>query len=415
MKWETPRPPFIAEHLYVHVPVCTYRCDYCDFFSRVGVSPERQKLVIDQTVQQGNALLGSGIPNLTTLYVGGGTPSALDPHALETLLRWIKELTTTATAKTLEVTVEVNPEDITPRFLSSLASVGVNRLSLGVQSFHADALKTIGRHSSIEDTRRGVELLAQNWTGTWSGDIIVGIPGTHAVDVRSDIDTILGYGPSHLSIYELGIETDTVLGLRLRQGLIQESPEEVLLEHGKIAETVLSEAGFRRYEVSSYALPGKESRHNLGYWRMSPYIGIGPGSVGTIAPGSIRPGDPLRVRFMTGRSFASFLGRSFGMTTEELDRWDIAKEACMMGFRTIEGVSSSFFRHIAGVPIESVLARTLDEWSGAFEWISSSPLTETRCEPFIRIRNSHWNVLDRIIVDIFRDIDAVGSSFHTGI
>lgn len=420
------RGPYSISHLYVHIPFCRYRCDYCDFFSRVGVSPVRQKEVVQRTIEQGKALIDYTASSIQTLYVGGGTPSALVPPARYALLRYIETMYTTARneERVIEITVEVNPEDVTREFLNDLDRAGVNRISLGIQSFDSQTLSTIGRHTDIAQTLHGIDIIAEQWGRRWSGDLIVGSPGTDADGTRRDLSALIERGPSHVSVYELGIEPNTVLGHRVKRGILRPLPEEALLEDLAIAETLLSEAGFRRYEVSNYAQPGAESDHNLGYWRMHSSLGIGPGSVGTIVPEDSQDGPP-RVRWVrttTSRSFASFLGDGFGIERETIEPVDQLKELCMMGLRTIEGVSISRFEAIAGAPISTVLSSTIAAWYDVFEWLAESPLgaegsafsSSPASAPgnslFLRVSPPRWTILDRILVDLFGELDDYGNS-----
>lgn len=417
-----PDGPYSVLHLYIHIPFCRYRCDYCDFFSRVGVTAQRQEEIIDHTVRQGNALLDRDTSLIETVYVGGGTPSAISPPAGRTLLRFIESFYTTRcrTAAPKEVTVEVNPEDVTRALLGDLRRAGVNRLSVGIQSFDPQTLKTIGRHTQIEDTLRGIELIAEHWDSRWSGDLIVGSPGTDETGTHADLTTLVDYGPSHVSIYELGIEVHTLLGHRVKRGRLRPLPDEDVVRRLVIADTVLSDAGFRRYEVSNYARTGAESVHNLGYWRMRSNLGIGPGSMGTIV--TTRDGDDPRrrswIRTTTPRSFSAFSREDFGLEMERVGPMDRLKELCMMGLRTIEGISIDRFEAIAGAPVATVLSSTISTWHDAFEWLPSSPIETDSSSPspygenaaFLRIAPSRWMILDRILVDLFDELDDYGNS-----
>ncbi|MDA3950183.1 MAG: coproporphyrinogen-III oxidase family protein [Spirochaeta sp.] len=436
---------FTGKHVYIHVPVCRYRCDYCDFFSRIHVAHTRQQELIQRIAVQADTLIDfTTCSPLETLYIGGGTPSALAPDAWEELLRLILRLVSRSTGghETLiatapgpeapgpdpevpapEVTVELNPEDITETRCRELRAAGANRLSVGVQTFSPEAIRTIGRHTGGKDTWRGLETLAEHWDREWSADLIVGIPGESAATVRRDIQTLLSFQPRHLSVYELSIEPATVLGHASLRGRVHAAKETDVLAQLRIAAELLENAGFRRYEISSYAHPGAESRHNLAYWRMAPHLGLGPGAVGTFpfrgptSPAEVQVGTARTLpagtahRVTTTRSFERFLRRSdFGMEIEPLSAQDVVKEYCMMAFRTVEGIDTASFRKRAGAPFTEVCAATVAAWPDAFipaQRITTPSVPADGPATGIAIAEPYRNVIDRILVDLFADIDTI--------
>lgn len=353
--------------LYVHVPVCTRRCDYCDFFTRAGVAPTVQECLIARTREQWERYRRIyRVKRPISIYVGGGTPSALHGIArkhLLSLVRSFRELPTAESAgdATPEITVEVNPEHVDRPFLAALEDNGVTRLSLGVQSLNRDTLAVIGRHTTLEDTRRGLETLAHNWNRPWNADIIAAIPDQTPTQARRDLTDILAYDPYHVSLYELEIVSSTGLGHAVRRDRLRPLPEEtaerILFECGDLLEN----RGYEQYEVSAFARPRFRAVHNLRYWRMEPYIGIGPGAVGTMPA---EDGAGLPQRFEGTRNFQVFRNDSdFGVRRENIGTAAFCREHIMMAFRTIDGLDSTRFRQIFGYDIERAIPKTLDRWS----------------------------------------------------
>jgi len=434
-------PRFMGDHLYLHIPFCRERCDYCDFFTRTGVAPGRQRAIIDRISDQIETMTGNGRSGpFRTLYAGGGTPSSLAPEAEEALLELLSRYSGAA-----EVTVEINPEDVSPAYLERLRDAGVNRLSLGVQTLTGDVRRTIGRHTTIAETRRGLETVAERWGNRWTADLIVAVPGESEETVVRDLTGILAFEPSHLSVYELGIEDHTVLGNRVRNGRIAPIPEDGAVRHLRLVEDLLEQRGLRRYEISSYAVPGEESRHNLAYWRMRPHLGTGPGAVGTfpIPPSSLdlpEPGSPLSecppriARITNTRSFAAFLGDpDFGIEIEPLSPVAVSGEVCMMGLRTVEGFDDALFQRYAGGSFFDICRPTVDRYPSAFvpgTLLPDASATDPRIEcagiispndradqdgawRFIALDRRRWSILDAILVDLFRDIDEHRNSCGT--
>jgi len=353
--------------LYVHVPVCTRRCDYCDFFTRAGVAPAIQAALITRTREQWERYRRIYlVKRPISVYVGGGTPSALHGNARENLLSLIRSLRElpkgdVAGDPAPEITVEVNPEDADRTFLAALEDNGVTRLSLGVQSLDRDTLAAIGRHTALEDTRRGLETIAHTWNHPWNADIIVAIPDQTPTRARRDVTGILAYDPDHVSLYELEIVPSTVLGHAVRRDRLRQLPEEnaerILFECGDLLEN----HGYEQYEVSAFARPRFRSVHNLRYWRMEPYIGIGPGAVGTMPA---EDGAGLPQRFEGTRDFQVFRNDGdFGVRRENIGTPEFCREHIMMAFRTIDGLDSTRFRQVFGYDVERAIPKTLDSWS----------------------------------------------------
>jgi len=262
-----------ARHLYVHLPFCTHRCGYCDFVTAVGRRGEHggyvDALLDELALERG--LLGE----VETVFLGGGTPTFTEPAALERLLA--------ALPRAAEVTVEANPETVTPGLARILRESGVNRVSLGAQSFQPALLSVLERVAGPEDVRRAFYCLRGAGFDNISLDLIYGIPGQSPADLSSDLAEALALSPEHLSAYELEAKPGTRFthahGVELeRQAESMESYFELVVE-------ALTGAGYRCYETANFARRGSgdlRSRHNLGYWLGHDYLGIGVGAVSTI-------------------------------------------------------------------------------------------------------------------------------------
>jgi oxygen-independent coproporphyrinogen III oxidase len=267
-----------ARHLYVHLPFCASRCGYCDFVTVVGRQGQHRAYVdalLAELVLERDALA----PRLESVFLGGGTPTLTEPHELERLLR--------ALPPALEVTVEANPETVTPALAALLRDCGVTRVSLGAQSFRTELLEVLERQAAPDDVRRAVYALRDAKFDNISLDLIYGIPGQSAADLEADLSDALALEPEHLSCYELEAKPGTRFthahGAELaRQAEAMESYFERVVAR-------LTGAGYRWYETANFCRPPTladerdlRSRHNLAYWRGRDYLGLGIGAVSTI-------------------------------------------------------------------------------------------------------------------------------------
>ena len=324
-------------HLYVHVPFCPTICPYCDFH----VVRRGRGLVeryLDRLEQEAASLHASHPGPLDTLYVGGGTPSFLRDRELERLfaaLPW--RLTAGA-----EVTLEVNPGTVNRARLELLAALGVNRVSIGVQSFDAAMLRFLGRtHGPAAALRTVEEALGLGLAV--SLDLILGLPGQNP---RAELETAAALGAGHVSAYTLQVEPGTPFALR---GVSTDPDAEA--EALALARRVLGAAGLSRYEVSNYAAAGAESRHNLAYWRMDSWGGLGPAAAAHFLTGdparpSLRRLNPPLPRWLAGED-----GR-----TEQIGPLAHAREALMMGLRTRAGVDLAALEARVGLDLRRPLA-----------------------------------------------------------
>jgi oxygen-independent coproporphyrinogen III oxidase len=265
-----------ARHLYVHLPFCASRCGYCDFVTVIGRSRQHEAYVdalLAELSLEGDVLA----PRLESLFLGGGTPTLTEPRALERLLR--------ALPPADEVTVEANPETVTPALAELLRATGVTRVSLGAQSFQPHLLEVLERRARPDDVRRAFAVLREAGFDNLSLDLIYGIPGQTTADLDADLDEALALGPEHISAYELEAKPGTRFTHAHGDELARQA--EAMETYFERVVARLTEAGFRWYETANFcrADPRRDLRslHNLAYWRGRDYLGVGIGAVSTIA------------------------------------------------------------------------------------------------------------------------------------
>jgi oxygen-independent coproporphyrinogen-3 oxidase len=258
---------------YVHIPFCAHKCGYCDFASLAGADAQADRY-LDALAREMAAALGTPQP-VETIFVGGGTPTRLSPPQLDRLLaeiaRWLP------LEPGGEWTVEANPETLDEARADALARGGVNRVSLGAQSFRPDSLRVLEREHDPASVPRAIDLIRPRFA-RWSLDLIFGVPGSTIDHWTSDLETALALGPDHLSCYGLTFEKGTRLWSQRREGRVTPLPEDD--ERAMLAWTHdrLAAAGLPAYEISNFARPGHECRHNLVYWANDAYFGFGLGA-----------------------------------------------------------------------------------------------------------------------------------------
>lgn len=259
-----------AQALYVHVPFCEHICAYCDF-CRVIYQP---KLIANYLTQLSLELKAFGITDYQTIYLGGGTPSALSVAELTTLF----EILAPYAQQVQEYTIEANPESVTLAKIALFNAVGINRVSLGVQVTQHELLASLGRRHSFAQVQTVINNLQASGITNISVDLMYGIPDQSKAQVLASLQACLALNIKHLSLYTLTIEPNSVFG---RLGVLP-IDDETDVEIFTAAQAVLAQAGFNQYEVSNFALAGYESKHNLVYWHYADFIGIGAGAAGKI-------------------------------------------------------------------------------------------------------------------------------------
>lgn len=259
--------------IYLHVPFCRSRCSYCDFFlvTRLDHVEAFFKALAVETATAEPLLRNRTVK---AVHFGGGTPSLVPVSFLG---HWLEQLLSLSggPANCMEVTLEANPEDLDARNMQQLRSIGINRISLGIQSYRQRKIEALGRKHTAGDAIR-VSAAALRWFDTVSADLICGVPDESIGEWRADLQTALAVGLPHLSVYMLSVEPRTVLERRIAEGLSSVPAEQLQASMYACAADLLRAAGYSHYEVSNFAFPGHHSRYNLACWMREPYLGFGP-------------------------------------------------------------------------------------------------------------------------------------------
>ena len=263
-------------HLYVHVPFCARRCVYCDFAIAVRRDVPVAEFITAAERELALRFTDAGSWELETLYFGGGTPSRLGADGMRRLIDVVLEKATLA--PDAEVTIEANPDDIDAETARAWREAGINRVSLGVQTFDDGALKWMHRVHDSQATPASIAALREAGFTDISLDLIFSLPQSIQRDWRDDLERAIAFDPTHVSLYGLTVEPEAPLGKQVARGEVIEAPEEGYEDDFLLADALLTGAGFEHYEVSNFARPGHRARHNFSYWRGVPYGGIGPGA-----------------------------------------------------------------------------------------------------------------------------------------
>ena len=321
-------------HLYLHVPFCARRCSYCDFAIAV-----RREVPTDAYVQavlreweqwqEHESWAASG--TVDTVYFGGGTPSRLDPRGIGAILERIAR--DRPVAPDAEVTLEANPEDVSSHRAAAWHAAGINRVSLGAQSFDPAVLAWMHRTHSAGQTEAAVELLRRAGIAELSLDLIFGLPTALQRGWRVDLERALDLGPDHLSLYGLTVEDHTPLARWTARGEVVPVDEDRYAAEFLEAHQVLEQAGYEHYEVSSYARQGRRARHNSAYWRRAPYLGLGPS-----AHSGWGRERRWNIREWSAYGRALVEGESPVAGAERLDDEAVEVEDLYLGLRTRDGV-----------------------------------------------------------------------------
>ncbi|MGB0610903.1 MAG: radical SAM family heme chaperone HemW, partial [Verrucomicrobiales bacterium] len=268
----------MVKHLYIHVPFCHRICPYCSFYKHTFGDINQSELV-ESLLKEISLRRKDHDFNIETIYLGGGTPSALSYKYLERLLSGINEQINLTDLD--EWGVEVNPSTFDHKKASMMKNHGVSRISLGIQSWNGSILKTLGRDHSPSDAEESFNILKSCQFKSLNIDLMFSIPGQSLNDWERDLQKTISLNPEHISAYNLNYEEDTEFFDRLKSGEFFEDPEKDG-DHFSCAMSKLASAGYNHYEISNYALTGHESKHNSSYWRGVDYLGIGPGAFSTL-------------------------------------------------------------------------------------------------------------------------------------
>lgn len=320
----------MARALYIHWPFCLAKCPYCDFNSHVRDSVDHDAWQVALLADMRHEHDLAGGEALDSIFFGGGTPSLMPPTLVESLLREAERLW--GFAPGIEITLEGNPSSVEAANYAALASAGINRVSLGLQSLDDSALRFLGRLHNAEEGLRALDVAQQRFARV-SFDLIYALPGQTAQHWERELSRALSFGTGHLSLYQLTIEPGTRFATMVRQNDFQPLDDDAAADLFELTRGMTAAAGLPAYEISNHARSGEESRHNLTYWRYHDYCGIGPGAHG-------RRGALATVRHKKPENWLGAISDKGNGLAEErpLSPGEQASEALLMGLRLREGV-----------------------------------------------------------------------------
>jgi len=354
--------------LYLHIPFCHTRCHYCDFNTYAGLLPLREPYVralLDEITLMGElARLPDGKPRRSrTLFFGGGTPSLLSVHQVWRLIDACRA--SFAVDEGAEITLEANPGTLTEGQLVGLREAGINRLSMGAQSFDAELLKTLGRIHSPQEITQAVHYARAAGFTSLNLDFMFGLPGQTMQHWRETLDRALDLHPEHLSLYSLIIEEGTPFYTWVDEGRITPGDEDLCADMYEYADECLQAAGYQNYEISNWSLPSHQSRHNLTYWHNLPYLGMGAGAYSFFE----------QRRFSNERDPQTYIrllkaGRRPEVESETVERTQEMSETAFLALRTAQGLHLPTFEQRFAQPFTSFVGDRLHivEEAGLLEY-----------------------------------------------
>lgn len=333
--------------VYVHLPWCLRKCPYCDFNSHEADADVPQDRYLDAL----RADLEASLPevwgrSVQTVFIGGGTPSLFSPESIDRLITDLR--TRLKLVPEAEITLEANPGTFERQKFRAFRDAGVTRLSVGIQSFDADALVRIGRVHDRTQALAAAQCAAEHYP-TFNLDLMYGLPGQDLAALRTDLGQALGFAPSHLSYYNLTLEPNTLFASRPPEGL---PDDDTVADMQQTIEEGAAAGGLAHYEVSAYARPGHRARHNLNYWTFGDYLGLGAGAHGKLSFHD-RIERTARLRHPSRYMDAALAGDAVE-TRRTLDADELPFEFMLNALRLLDGVSSSSFAERTGVQLAAI-------------------------------------------------------------
>ena len=333
--------------LYVHWPFCVSKCPYCDFNSHVADSVDQDTWRSGLLAELDHYGIKTKGRHLDTVFFGGGTPSLMPPATAAAVLDALSSYWTLA--PDIEITLEANPSSVEARKFEDFKTAGVNRISIGVQSFDDAALRFLGRGHGAEEAKEAVTIAKRTFDRS-SFDLIYALPGQQPEEWARQLDEALAFDTGHLSLYQLTVEKGTKFYSDHRNGAFDPLNDELAADLYDLTTEMTTNRGLNGYEVSNYAVSGLESRHNLIYWRGGDYIGIGPGAHGRLTIGGTRyrtEQAPLPGNWLSMREERGHATRIFSVISEA----ELRIECIMMGLRLVAGIDRRLFAAITGADL----------------------------------------------------------------
>jgi oxygen-independent coproporphyrinogen III oxidase len=339
--------------IYLHIPFCKSFCSYCDFYSITDSSGTEAlvRALIDEAALRSHYLEGEKVD---TIYFGGGTPSLLTVEQTESIISALRR--NFKMGDDPEITLEANPDDIYEGYIASLRAIGVNRVSLGVQSWDEKRLRYLGRRHTAEQSAKVLELIFSEGIKNVSADLIYGVPGMTTADLRADLEKMFSFPVTHLSAYHLTIEDGTRLGKLKKEGKLTETDEDTSNSMFTLLGNICRDHGFIHYEISNFALDGYISRHNSSYWRQVPYLGLGPS-----AHSFDRRSRQWNVSDVK-KYIRSVSSGEVSFIREELSRLTIFNEYVMTSLRTMWGIDLAYVEEFYDKELHDYLVNLSDKY-----------------------------------------------------
>jgi len=344
--------------LYIHIPFCLEKCGYCAF---VSCKPLKGELENYHTLLLKEMQLASAncqpAKSLDSIYFGGGTPSLLSPEQVAQIIDSASELF--SLSPDVEITLEANPGTVDQERLSAFRAAGVNRLSLGIQTFDVDLLRCLGRVHDSDQARQAFQDARRAGFGNIGLDLIHGLPGQTLQQWHSDLQEVIRLAPEHISVYGLTVEDGTPFALRYPEDSPDIPDDDQSAEMFEAADSVLPAAGYEHYEIANYARNSHRSKHNSGYWRRDGYLGLGAGAHSFLRKG-------FGFRFSNNETLEEYRASLAACRLPYQDQHDLAREDAMaefmfLGMRLFDGISSNDFEQEFGLSLQSVYGSVIDE------------------------------------------------------
>lgn len=317
--------------LYIHIPFCDQICTYCDFCKMVAsddLKREYMKALVKEIEYYSDL-----VSRIETIYIGGGTPSSLNIDLLEAFLRELEVIVDLHKIK--EFTIEVNPNDVNPKLIKVLKKYKINRVSMGVQSIDPDLLKFLGRTHTHDLVEQAVKLLRKSEFDI-NLDFLYAIPGQSKEQLKNDLAFIEKYQVEHISYYSLIVEDKTILSYLINKNKVADFSDDLAREYGDFVDDYLEKIGYEKYEFSNYAKPGCESKHNLLYWNLEEYLGVGLNASSQY--NYTRMKNPRKIKdYIEGT-------KKFALVMHELEDFNPKLELILMGLRKTEGINLDYYK-----------------------------------------------------------------------
>ena len=354
--------------LYLHIPFCEAKCPYCDFNTYAGINhliPLYLEALGNELCTWANTL---GHPRINTVFLGGGTPSMLSAKQMNDLFTLIR--TEFAIQKDAEVSAEVNPDDVTAERMTGFLEAGLNRISMGVQSFFDPELQLLGRRHDVTQVLNAFQTIQRAGFINISMDLMYGLPHQSIENWKRNIESVITTSPQHISAYALTLEPETPMAQQVSKHILPDQDPDVAADMYEWASSALAKAGYRNYEISNWSLPGFESRHNITYWHNLPYLGVGPGAHSFLGG----------YRFANGKSPVAYMAKvnawgrppadletllrenpGFVQDIEPMDPRTEMADSLIMGLRLAEGVRNRDFRARFGLNLHEAYGDAIKE------------------------------------------------------